>query len=66
MECIKWTDERLDERVNAMDQTFDRIYDELRGLRSDFAAMQDRLVQIGFGLVFVLVGAMVALIVAVA
>ena len=55
-----------------MDQTFTRIYDELggirqemRGLRSDFAALQDRLIQIGFGLAFALVGAMIALVVAI-
>ncbi len=68
-----WTDERLDERMAAMDQTVDRIYGELegirqeiRGLRSDFASLQDRLVQIGFGLVGVLTAALVALTVALA
>jgi hypothetical protein len=66
-----WTDDRLDERMNAMDATLDRIHhdldrlsDEMRGLRSDFSALQDRLVQIGLGLVGVLSAALVALIVA--
>jgi hypothetical protein len=59
--------------MSAMDQTVDRIYDclddireDVRGLRGDFARLQDRLVQIGFGLVGVLVAALVVLIVAVA
>jgi hypothetical protein len=36
----------------------------VRGIRSDFSGMQDRLVQIGFGLVAALIGAVIALIVA--
>ena len=59
--------------MNATDQNITRIYgelggirEELRGLRSDFAALQDRLIQIGFGLAFALVGAMIALVLAVA
>ena len=38
--------------------------DEMRGLRADFSALQTSLVQIGFGLVGVLLAAMIALIVA--
>jgi hypothetical protein len=71
MEHLAWTDERLDERMGAIDQTFDRLHDDLGGirdeivgLRGDFSSLQDRLVQIGFGLVGVLIAAMAALIVA--
>jgi hypothetical protein len=39
---------------------------EMRDLRSDFTALQTTLVQIGFGLVGVLLAAMVALVVALA
>jgi hypothetical protein len=40
------------------------LSDEIRGLRSDFSSLQDRLLQIGFGLVGVLSAALIALIVA--
>jgi DNA anti-recombination protein RmuC len=73
MERIAWTDERIDERMSAIDHTFDRLHDdlggirdEIRGLRGDFSTLQDRLVQIGFGLVGVLITALVALIIALA
>jgi DNA anti-recombination protein RmuC len=71
MERTAWTDERLDERMTAVDHTFDRLHDdlggirdELRGLRGDFSRLQGRLVQIGSGLVGGLVTAMIALIIA--
>ena len=71
MERSAWTDERLDERMSAVDTTLDRLHDdlggirdELRGPRGDFSSLQDRLVQIGFGLVSVLIAALVALIIA--
>jgi hypothetical protein len=35
-------------------------------MRSDFSSLQDRLVQIGFALAFALIGAVIALIVALA
>lgn len=70
-----WTDERIDEKMTAIDRTFDMLREELHGLRednreqfarlrSDMSSLQDRLVQIGFGLVGVLLAALVALIVA--
>jgi hypothetical protein len=83
MERGAWTDERIEEKMTAVDTAFDRLHDdlggvreelhgmrsefteELRGLRSDFSSLQDRLVQIGFGLVAVLISALVALIVAI-
>lgn len=72
-----WTDERIDEKMTAIDNTFNMLRDELHGLRednreqfaglrSDMTSLQDRLIQIGFGLVGVLLAAMVALIVALA
>jgi hypothetical protein len=62
-ERTAWTDERLDDRMSSMDARFDRIETELREMRSEmrhgfarvdekFDRMQDRLVQIGFGLAF--------------
>lgn len=90
-----WTDARLDEKMGAIDSTFDMLRDEIRGfredtreelrglrednrqqfsalhsdmrdLRGDFASLQGRLVQIGFGMVGVLIASMVALILAAA
>lgn len=84
MKRSDWTDERLDEKMGAIDSTFEMLRDEMHGLRqemrglrsdfssemrdlrSDFTALQTTLVQIGFGLVGVLLAAMVALIVALA
>jgi DNA anti-recombination protein RmuC len=66
-----WTDERIDERMAAIDITFGRIdknldvlRDEMQGLRQDMWAIQRQLSQIGWGLTGALVAAMVALIVA--
>ncbi len=75
MERGAWPDERIGEKMSAIDHTFDLLHqdisemrreitEELRGLRSDFSDLQGRLVQIGFGLVGVLITAMVALVVA--
>lgn len=77
MKRTAWTDERIDEKMAAIDSTFDMLRREIQGLRednreqfaalrTDFSALQRQLVQIGFGLVGVLVAAMVALIVALA
>lgn len=71
MHRTRWTDERLDDRMTAMDRNFDLLHDdlagiraEIRGLRDDFSSLQRHLVQIGFGLVGVLTAALVALILA--
>jgi hypothetical protein len=68
-----WTDERLDEKMAAHERLFELLHDdlralreEMRGMRSDFARFQDRQVQVGFGLVFVLISALAAGIIAVA
>jgi hypothetical protein len=71
-----WTDERIGEKMGAIDSTFEMLRDELRGLRADnregfaalradITALQRHLVQIGFGLVGVLIGAMTALVAAI-
>ena len=63
--------------MGSIDSTFDMLRDEIQGLRADnreqfaalradFSALQRQLVQIGFGLVGVLLSAMVALIVVLA
>jgi hypothetical protein len=73
MERVRWTDERLDERMTAMDQKFDRVFTEfdrvhaeIRDLRADFNRFQDRMVQIAFALVGVLLAQVVALTIALA
>jgi len=77
MKRSAWTDDRIGERMEAIDSTFDMLRDEVQGLRednrqqfaglrTDFSALQRQLVQIGFGLVGVLIAAMLAVIVAVA
>ncbi len=38
MERGRWTDERIDERMNAIDQTFERIFEEMRAMRTDLTA----------------------------
>ncbi len=47
-------------------EQFSGLRSDFSGLRSDVTGLQDRLLQIGFGLVGVLLAAMVALIVALA
>lgn len=64
MERVKWTDDRLDERFTLIDETFERIFDELRGIRSDLARLQDRLVQVGVALVGALLAQTTALTIA--
>ena len=86
-----WTDERISEKMDSIDSTFNMLREEIQGLRADnreqfaalradssamrgdlatmrgdISALQRLLVQIGFGLVGVLLSAMVALIVALA
>jgi hypothetical protein len=35
MERVRWTDERIDERMAAMDEKFDRLFTETRALRAE-------------------------------
>lgn len=71
MERSTWTDERIDDKMRSIDRTFDRIgdemaglRDEMRGMRSDLARVQDRMIQIGFGLVVALLAALLTAILA--
>jgi hypothetical protein len=57
MERGSWTDDRLDERMAAMEEKFDRLFEELRdvrgeiaALRADFSAFQRQVVVILAGL----------------
>ena len=61
MQRIAWTDERLDERMQAMELRFDRIDAELREIRVELATFRHQMVQIGFGLVGVLIAALTTL-----
>jgi hypothetical protein len=43
VERARWTDERLDERMSAIDTTFERIFEELRVQRAEMRAGHDEL-----------------------
>ena len=71
MERRVWTDERIDERMTAIETTFARIFEELAairsefrseigGLRTDLSAWQGQIAQIGWALVGTLGAALVA------
>ncbi len=77
MERTTWTDERLDDRMAAIDREFESIREEMRigfadvraeirDLRADFNRFQDRMVQIAFAFVGVLVAQVIALAIALA
>jgi len=77
MKRSAWTDERIGDKIGAIDSTFYMLRDEIQGLRednrqqfaalrADFSSLQRQLAQVGFGMVGVLIAAMVALIVALA
>lgn len=38
MERVRWTDERLDDRMTGIDTTFDRVFEELRTGRAETLA----------------------------
>jgi hypothetical protein len=38
MERVRWTDERIDERMAAMDEKFDRLFEETHALRGEMKA----------------------------
>jgi hypothetical protein len=75
MERTAWTDERLDDRMAGIDKSIDsltvemragfaELRAEMRDLRADFNRFQDRMVQVGFGLVGVMAAQLVAAVVA--
>jgi hypothetical protein len=55
-----WTDERLDEKMVAIEQRLDRIEVRLDRIEARLDQIQDRLVQIGFGVAGVLFVQLVA------
>ena len=73
MERSAWTDERLDDLAASMDRNFalvradiSDVRAEIRALRADISAWQRQIAQIGWALAIALIGAIVALVVAVA
>jgi hypothetical protein len=63
MEEVRWTDERIDERMAAMEDKFDRLFEELRdvrgelaGFRAEFIAFQRQAIVILAALAVSLVG----------
>ena len=54
----------IDHTFERMDARFDRLDAEIRELRGDIARLQDRLIQIGFGIAGVLLVQMIGVIVA--
>jgi chromosome segregation ATPase len=38
VERARWTDERLDDRMSAIDTTFERVFEEMRAERQEFRA----------------------------
>ena len=38
MERARWTDERLDDRMSAIDTTFERVFEEMRAERQELRA----------------------------
>lgn len=51
-----WTDERLDDLNNRVDNGFRRVGADLRALNARFDALQRTMLQIGGGVIVALVG----------
>lgn len=58
MEAMRqaWTDERLDDLSERMDQGFRRVDADLRALNARFDALQRTMLQVGGGVIVALVG----------
>jgi hypothetical protein len=65
MERSAWTDERLDDLAATLDTNVRMLREEIHGLRADISSWQRQIAQIGWSLVVALIGAIVALIIAV-
>lgn len=65
MERMAWTDERLEERFDAIDRRFDRVEGEIRELRREmragFAEIQSLLNRAGAGIIVSLMGVVLAI-----
>lgn len=51
-----WTDERLDELNNRVDEGFKRVDADLRALNARFDGLQRTMLQVGGGVIVALVG----------
>ncbi len=45
-----WTDDRLDDLSQRMDQRFDRVDNDIRELRTEIGALQRTIIQVGGGI----------------
>ena len=73
MERARWTDERLDDRMTAIDTTFERVFEEMRAERQELRAeihqvderlrqLDERLGRIGFRAAGILAAGLIALV----
>jgi hypothetical protein len=65
-ERTRWPDERIDDVFGRIDHALDQILAEQRALRVSFDSLRNLLIQVSFGLIGVLIAALVALVIAVA
>ena len=73
MERARWTDERLDDRMTAIDTTFERVFEEMRAERQELRAeirqvderlrqLDERVGRIGFRAAGILAAGLIALV----
>jgi uncharacterized caspase-like protein len=73
VERARWTDERLDDRMSAIDTTFERVFEEMRAERQELRAeihqvderlrqLDERLGRIGFRAAGILAAGLIALV----
>ena len=73
MERARWTDERLDDRMSAIDTSFERVFEEMRAERQELRAeihqvderlrqLDERLGRIGFRAAGILAAGLIALV----
>jgi hypothetical protein len=57
-----WTDERLDDLAHRMDQGFDRVDRDIRGLRGDIGALRETVLRVGGGMLLGFISVLTAII----